>query len=105
MKEARSTNGLKNCKDCNAEPPAFYHLTESAGADLPNQFKLLSLAESPRLRGEVEGVPSICVVFGNATAGGAYVPGMSDYAIFVKEQAKVFGWTTLEDGDWRGGGR
>jgi acetyl-CoA carboxylase carboxyltransferase component len=30
------------------------------------------------------------VVFGNATAGGAYIPGMSDYSIFVKEQAKVF---------------
>jgi acetyl-CoA carboxylase carboxyltransferase component len=30
------------------------------------------------------------VVFGNATAGGAYVPGMSDYTIFVRDQAKVF---------------
>jgi acetyl-CoA carboxylase carboxyltransferase component len=30
------------------------------------------------------------VVFGNATAGGAYVPGMSDYVIMVKDQAKVF---------------
>jgi acetyl-CoA carboxylase carboxyltransferase component len=30
------------------------------------------------------------VVFGNATAGGAYVPGMSDYTIFVKDRSKVF---------------
>jgi acetyl-CoA carboxylase carboxyltransferase component len=29
-------------------------------------------------------------VFGNSTAGGAYVPGMSDYVVMVKEQAKVF---------------
>ena len=29
-------------------------------------------------------------MFGNSTAGGAYVPGMCDYVIMVKEQAKVF---------------
>ena len=29
-------------------------------------------------------------MFGNSTAGGAYVPGMSDYVVMVKEQAKVF---------------
>jgi len=37
-----------------------------------------------------EGIPTISVVFGNATAGGAYVPGMSDYSIFQKNTAKVF---------------
>src|SRR4029450_4072399 len=35
-------------------------------------------------------IPTVAVVFGNATAGGAYVPGMSDYTIFVDGQAKVF---------------
>jgi acetyl-CoA carboxylase carboxyltransferase component len=35
-------------------------------------------------------VPTIALVFGNSTAGGAYVPGMSDYTVMVKEQAKVF---------------
>ncbi|MFK7936047.1 MAG: acyl-CoA carboxylase subunit beta, partial [Saprospiraceae bacterium] len=35
-------------------------------------------------------IPTISVVFGNATAGGAYVPGMSDYSIFQKQAAKVF---------------
>ena len=35
-------------------------------------------------------VPTIAIVFGNSTAGGAYVPGMSDYTVMVKEQAKVF---------------
>ena len=36
------------------------------------------------------GIPTVAVVFGNATAGGAYVPGMSDYTIMVRDQAKVF---------------
>src|SRR4029079_5385769 len=34
--------------------------------------------------------PTIALVFGNSTAGGAYVPGMSDYTVMVKGQAKVF---------------
>jgi acyl-CoA carboxylase subunit beta len=69
------------------------NLTESAGADLPNQSKLFvpgGKTFREFTRRSREGVPSICVVFGNATAGGAYVPGMSDYAIFIKDQAKVF---------------
>jgi acyl-CoA carboxylase subunit beta len=36
------------------------------------------------------GVPTVCVVFGSSTAGGAYQPGLSDYVIVVKEQSKVF---------------
>ena len=35
-------------------------------------------------------VPTICVVFGSSTAGGAYQPGLSDYNIVVKNQSKVF---------------
>ena len=35
-------------------------------------------------------IPSVCVVFGSSTAGGAYQPGMSDYNIFIKEKSKVF---------------
>ncbi len=35
-------------------------------------------------------IPTVCVVFGNATAGGAYQPGMSDYTIVIKEQSKMF---------------
>jgi acetyl-CoA carboxylase carboxyltransferase component len=34
--------------------------------------------------------PTICVVFGSSTAGGAYMPGMSDYVVMVKEQAAVY---------------
>jgi len=69
------------------------NLVESGGADLPSQseifipggrvFRDLTAASAARL-------PTIAVVFGNATAGGAYVPGMSDYTIFVDRQAKVF---------------
>ena len=35
-------------------------------------------------------IPSVSVVFGASTAGGAYQPGMSDYNIFIKNQSKVF---------------
>ena len=69
------------------------NLVESGGADLPAQseifipggrvFRDLTAASAARL-------PTIAVVFGTATAGGAYVPGMSDYTIFVAGQAKVF---------------
>lgn len=36
------------------------------------------------------GIPTISVVFGSSTAGGAYQPGLSDYTIFVEGSAKVF---------------
>lgn len=36
------------------------------------------------------GIPTISIVFGSSTAGGAYIPGMSDYVIMVKDEAKVF---------------
>ena len=35
-------------------------------------------------------IPTVCVVFGSSTAGGAYQPGMSDYNIVIKEQSKIF---------------
>ena len=35
-------------------------------------------------------IPTICVVFGSSTAGGAYQPGMSDYNVVIKEQSKIF---------------
>ena len=37
-----------------------------------------------------ENIPTICMVFGSCTAGGAYQPALSDYTIFVKDQAKVY---------------
>ncbi|MFV2039416.1 MAG: acyl-CoA carboxylase subunit beta [Acidimicrobiales bacterium] len=36
------------------------------------------------------GIPTICVVFGNSTAGGAYQPGLSDYNVVIKEHSKIF---------------
>jgi acetyl-CoA carboxylase carboxyltransferase component len=68
-------------------------LTESAGADLPNQAQIFvpgGEAFRDITRRSKARLPSICVVFGNSTAGGAYVPGLSDYAIMVDKGAKVF---------------
>ncbi len=69
------------------------NLTESAGADLPNQDKIFvpgGAGFRDLTRSSAARKPSITVVFGSSTAGGAYVPGMSDYAIFVKDQAQVY---------------
>ena len=69
------------------------NLVESGGANLPDQDRVFNnygkffMEMSRRSK---EGIPSISVVFGNATAGGAYVPGMSDYSILQKNAAKVF---------------
>ena len=35
-------------------------------------------------------IPTVCVVFGSSTAGGAYQPGLSDYNIFIRDRSKVF---------------
>lgn len=68
-------------------------LVESGGADLPSQKEIFIpggaiFRDLTRL--SAAGIPTIAVVFGNSTAGGAYVPGMSDHVIMVKERAKVF---------------
>ncbi|MGO9504330.1 MAG: acyl-CoA carboxylase subunit beta [Streptosporangiaceae bacterium] len=69
------------------------NLIESGGADLPTQADLFvqagkilhDLTELSAL-----GIPTVALVFGNSTAGGAYVPGMCDYSVLVDGQAKVF---------------
>jgi acetyl-CoA carboxylase carboxyltransferase component len=69
------------------------NLVESGGGDLPSQLDVAipggamyrDLAKLSRAS-----IPTIALVFGNATAGGAYFPGMCDYTVFVKGQAKVF---------------
>jgi acyl-CoA carboxylase subunit beta len=69
------------------------NLVESGGADLPTQLDIFipggrmfrDLTQLSAL-----GIPTIAIVFGNSTAGGAYVPGMCDYTVFVKGAAKVF---------------
>lgn len=69
------------------------NLVESAGADLQEQAKIFNYGGAifrDITRRSKAGIPTISVVFGNSTAGGAYVPGMSDYTIMIKEKAKVF---------------
>ncbi|MFI6386699.1 acyl-CoA carboxylase subunit beta [Nonomuraea sp. NPDC050547] len=71
----------------------YVNLVESGGADLPTQKEIFIpggqiFRELTRL--SAAGVPTIALVFGNSTAGGAYVPGMSDHVVMVKERAKVF---------------
>ena len=68
-------------------------LVESAGADLPIQHKIFvpgGAGFKEITRRSKNRIPSISVVFGNSTAGGAYIPGMSDYVVMVKKQAQVF---------------
>jgi len=68
-------------------------LVESAGADLPVQSKIFvpgGRGFREITRRSKQRIPSISVVFGNSTAGGAYLPGMSDYVVMVKKQAQVF---------------
>jgi acetyl-CoA carboxylase carboxyltransferase component len=69
------------------------NLVESGGADLSTQADLFipagnifrELTQLSALR-----IPTIALVFGNSTAGGAYVPGMCDHAVLVDQRAKVF---------------
>jgi acetyl-CoA carboxylase carboxyltransferase component len=68
-------------------------LVESGGAFLPDQSKIFNKGGSQfreLARRSKEGLGTISVVFGNATAGGAYIPGMSDFTVFIKKRAKVF---------------
>lgn len=69
------------------------NLVESAGADLPNQHKIFvpgGVGFREITRRSREGLPTVTLVFGSSTAGGAYIPGMSDYTVMVKEQAQVY---------------
>ena len=68
-------------------------LVESGGADLPTQSEIFIpggklFRDLTRL--SAAGIPTIALVFGNSTAGGAYVPGMSDHIVMIKERSKVF---------------
>lgn len=72
--------------------PLIY-LVESGGADLPHQAEIFvpggqSFRDLTRLSSQ--GVPTIALVFGNSTAGGAYVPGMCDYVVMIDQRSKVF---------------
>jgi acyl-CoA carboxylase subunit beta len=69
------------------------NLTESGGAELPKQAEIFvpggaGFRNLTRLSSER--IPTITLVFGSSTAGGAYVPGMSDFTVFVDKAAQVF---------------
>ena len=68
-------------------------LAESAGANLLYQSRLFvkggrTFANQARL--SAAGIPQVTVVHGSSTAGGAYLPGLSDYVVMVRGGAKVF---------------
>jgi geranyl-CoA carboxylase beta subunit len=68
-------------------------LIESGGANLLYQDEMFiqggrTFANQARL--SAEGIPQVTVVHGSSTAGGAYMPGLSDYVIMVRGRAKVF---------------
>src|SRR5262249_56699301 len=78
---------------CEQNRLPIINLTESGGADLPYQSETFvpgGKGFRELTRRSAERIPTIYLVFGSSTAGGAYVPGMSDYVVMVKGGAKVF---------------
>ncbi|MEA2699118.1 MAG: geranyl-CoA carboxylase beta subunit [Myxococcales bacterium] len=69
------------------------NLVESAGANLNYQAEIF--VDGGRVfhnmaRLSAAGIPQLTVVHGSSTAGGAYLPGLSDHVIVVRGQAKIF---------------
>ena len=75
--------------------PCIY-LVDSGGANLPNQDEVFPDREHfgrifyNQAQMSAAGIPQIAVVMGSCTAGGAYVPAMSDQTIMVRNQATIF---------------
>ncbi|SMX28564.1 Methylmalonyl-CoA carboxyltransferase 12S subunit [Pelagimonas phthalicica] len=75
--------------------PCIY-LVDSGGANLPNQDEVFPDRDHfgrifyNQARMSAKGIAQIAVVMGSCTAGGAYVPAMSDVTIIVKEQGTIF---------------
>ncbi|WP_394823928.1 acyl-CoA carboxylase subunit beta [Pendulispora albinea] len=68
-------------------------LVESGGANLLYQSEIFipgGRTFANQARASAAGIPQITVVHGSSTAGGAYMPGLSDYVIMVRGRAKVF---------------
>jgi acetyl-CoA carboxylase carboxyltransferase component len=69
------------------------NLVESSGADLARQAEVF-IAGGQLFRDltrlSAAGVPTLALVFGSSTAGGAYIPGMCDYTVMVRRRAQVF---------------
>ncbi|HVG48948.1 MAG TPA: carboxyl transferase domain-containing protein, partial [Rubellimicrobium sp.] len=75
--------------------PCVY-LVDSGGANLPNQDEVFPDRDHfgrifyNQARMSAKGIPQIAVVMGSCTAGGAYVPAMSDVSIIVRNQGTIF---------------
>ena len=75
--------------------PCIY-LVDSGGANLPNQDEVFPDRDHfgriffNQANMSAQGIAQIAVVMGSCTAGGAYVPAMSDEAIIVKNQGTIF---------------
>ncbi|ESQ86764.1 methylcrotonoyl-CoA carboxylase [Asticcacaulis sp. AC460] len=75
--------------------PCVY-LVDSGGANLPNQDEVFPDKDDfgriffNQARMSAAGIPQIAVVMGSCTAGGAYVPAMSDESIIVQKQGTIF---------------
>jgi 3-methylcrotonyl-CoA carboxylase beta subunit len=75
--------------------PCIY-LVDSGGANLPNQDDVFPDREHfgriffNQANMSAQGIPQIAVVMGSCTAGGAYMPAMSDESIIVKDQGTIF---------------
>lgn len=75
--------------------PCLY-LVDSGGAFLPKQDEVFPDREHfgriffNQARMSAEGIPQLAAVLGSCTAGGAYVPAMSDESIIVREQGTIF---------------
>ncbi|MCB9411504.1 MAG: acyl-CoA carboxylase subunit beta [Actinobacteria bacterium] len=87
------TKGLRAMDIAAQNRLPLINLTESGGADLPKQAEIFvpggaSFRNLTQL--SAAGIPTITLVFGSSTAGGAYVPGMSDYVVMQRDAAKVF---------------
>ncbi len=72
----------------------FVHLVESAGANLL-KYRVEGFIHGGAIfynlaRLSAAGIPVVTVVHGSSTAGGAYMPGLSDYVIMVRGRAKAF---------------
>lgn len=84
---------LRAFEICHQNRLPMVFLVESGGADLPHQleifiragdvFRQITMLSAAR-------IPTVALVFGSSTAGGAYLPGMSDYVVMQEKSAKVF---------------
>ena len=86
---------ILRCQDIALENKLpFIHLVESAGADLPNykveQFVRGGAIFQKLAKLSAAGVPVITVLHGASTAGGAYMPGLSDYVVAVRGRGRAF---------------